>query len=433
MSRDKLLKKAKDIKWEFWVDRPYPPFISTLLFAGHGKEYSDRVKLYGFGNPALLYQLPFVYYPKKSFENNLKNLEKYFKSSSIFTISRLLAELHKKNKQEILLLVKDKKMDPIIKLDRVGEVLRTYCPFLWITRVLEAYYEKKMLEHVPKYIKKDLQKFIAEASTPNKVKVYGKMIKMLESGVEVEKVHKKFAWMKSRDGFTDFYTPLELVEIRKHIKKENAQQKNSSVIPKPLKELFSEVKELVFLRTDRTDKYYESMALVRPIFEEVANCMKVSFKDLAGYDARSIVSGKFESFSGPYSYLYIGKNEIVQNEPVVSSLLNFGKEEEINGKIAFNGLVRGRVKIVKHPSEIEKVKKGNILVCQMTFPSFIGAMQKAAAFVTDEGGLTCHAAIIARELKKPCIIGTKVATQILKDGDLVEVDANNGVVKIIKS
>jgi pyruvate,water dikinase len=52
--------------------------------------------------------------------------------------------------------------------------------------------------------------------------------------------------------------------------------------------------------------------------------------------------------------------------------------------------------------------------------------------VTDEGGVTCHAAIVAREMKKPCIIGTKIATKVLKDGDLVEVDANKGVVKILK-
>jgi len=56
-------------------------------------------------------------------------------------------------------------------------------------------------------------------------------------------------------------------------------------------------------------------------------------------------------------------------------------------------------------------------------------MKKAVAFVTDEGGITCHAAIISREMKKPCIIGTKIATRALKDGDLVEVDANKGVVR----
>ena len=59
-------------------------------------------------------------------------------------------------------------------------------------------------------------------------------------------------------------------------------------------------------------------------------------------------------------------------------------------------------------------------------------MQRASAFVTDEGGITCHAAIVAREMRKPCIVGTRVATRVLKDGDIVEVDANSGIVRIIK-
>ena len=65
----------------------------------------------------------------------------------------------------------------------------------------------------------------------------------------------------------------------------------------------------------------------------------------------------------------------------------------------------------------------------MTFPSFIAAMEKAAAFVTDEGGILCHAAIVSREMNKPCVIATKIATKIFKDGDLVEVDADKGVVR----
>lgn len=68
----------------------------------------------------------------------------------------------------------------------------------------------------------------------------------------------------------------------------------------------------------------------------------------------------------------------------------------------------------------------------MTTPDFVPIMKRASAFVTDEGGITCHAAIVSREMKKPCIIGTKIATQVLKDGDLVEVDADKGVVKILE-
>ena len=68
----------------------------------------------------------------------------------------------------------------------------------------------------------------------------------------------------------------------------------------------------------------------------------------------------------------------------------------------------------------------------MTSVDFIPLMTRASAFVTNEGGVTSHAAIVSREMNKPCIIGTKIATHILKDGDLVEVDADKGVVRILK-
>ena len=78
------------------------------------------------------------------------------------------------------------------------------------------------------------------------------------------------------------------------------------------------------------------------------------------------------------------------------------------------------------------MRKGDVLVATMTKPDCVGAMKKAAAIITDEGGITCHAAIVARELGIPCIIGTKIATQVLRDGDEVEVDANKGTVTILK-
>lgn len=109
------------------------------------------------------------------------------------------------------------------------------------------------------------------------------------------------------------------------------------------------------------------------------------------------------------------------------------KVNSINGQSASQGIVSGRVKIILTIKDIHKVSWGDILVSPMTRPDFVPAMKKAAAFITDEGGITCHAAIVSREMKKPCIIGTKIATQVLKDGDLVEVDANNGVVKLLKN
>ena len=107
-------------------------------------------------------------------------------------------------------------------------------------------------------------------------------------------------------------------------------------------------------------------------------------------------------------------------------------QELIKGTSACQGYVEGVVRKIISTDKINTLKRGEILVTSMTTPEFLPAMKKASAFITDEGGITCHAAIVAREMKKPCVIGTKVATKVLKDGDSVVVDANKGVVRIVK-
>lgn len=102
------------------------------------------------------------------------------------------------------------------------------------------------------------------------------------------------------------------------------------------------------------------------------------------------------------------------------------------GKIACRGIRKGIIKIIYTKIDLSKVKRGDILVTEATVPDYDPVMQKVGAIVTDLGGLTSHAAIVSRELGIPCIVGTKVATKVLKDGDLVEVDANKGLVKILK-
>ncbi len=124
-------------------------------------------------------------------------------------------------------------------------------------------------------------------------------------------------------------------------------------------------------------------------------------------------------------FLSTEKKEIVQHKEEI-------KEKEIKGVIAQPGKVKGKARIVLSHKEVYKVGQGDILVTKMSTPDFLPAMKKAAAFVTDIGGITSHAAIIAREMQKPCIIGTKIATKVLKDGMEIEVDADKGIVKILK-
>lgn len=131
---------------------------------------------------------------------------------------------------------------------------------------------------------------------------------------------------------------------------------------------------------------------------------------------------------------------ILQSRPI-TTLKEVSEEEEsemneqpekltplVRGLAASPGIGRGKVKMIKDVSEINLVEDGDILVTAMTNPDMVPAMRKAAAVVTDEGGRTCHAAIVSRELGIPCVVGSNTATSTLKEGQFITVDATRGVV-----
>lgn len=105
---------------------------------------------------------------------------------------------------------------------------------------------------------------------------------------------------------------------------------------------------------------------------------------------------------------------------------------EIRGKAACGGKAVGRAKIISRLDSLPRVNHGDVIVSPMTSPDFMSAIRRCVAIVTDFGGITCHAAIVSREFNIPCVIGTKNATEKISDGDLVEVNADNGIVKVIQ-
>lgn len=109
-----------------------------------------------------------------------------------------------------------------------------------------------------------------------------------------------------------------------------------------------------------------------------------------------------------------------------------GKSAGLKGQVAFPGTITGKAKIINSQNDFHKMKKGDILVAPNTRPEYVPIMKLAGAIISEEGGITCHSAIVSRELKIPCIVGVQGATDNLKDGDIIEVDANKGIVKKIK-
>lgn len=144
-----------------------------------------------------------------------------------------------------------------------------------------------------------------------------------------------------------------------------------------------------------------------------------------------VLPGYFETFTGPHGVTFTDYNRLlpkylspgrIRPEPAGEAVLH--------GAIAMPGRTHGSVRIISEDAiESADFPVGAILVCDNTSPRYLPLMRKAAAIITNRGGILSHAAIVSRELGIPCIIGTKTATKVLKDGDGVEVDANFGFVK----
>ena len=125
---------------------------------------------------------------------------------------------------------------------------------------------------------------------------------------------------------------------------------------------------------------------------------------------------------------------IVQTRPIttIKGRIDKDSSKELEGEVILEGLAAspgiasGKIKIVEEMSDLSKIKKGDILVTKMTNPDMVVTMQRSSAIITDEGGLTAHAAIVSREMGIPCIVGTQEATTLLKDGETITIDGYNG-------
>lgn len=129
-------------------------------------------------------------------------------------------------------------------------------------------------------------------------------------------------------------------------------------------------------------------------------------------------------------YIYFGELYVTNDydkwfqEKNISVMHN--EESSLKGDVAYPKSVKGKVCIIYSEKDFDKFEKGDILVTPMTVPKFMKVIKMANGIITDEGGITCHASIIARELKIPCVVGCKNATKVLKDGDFVRIDGATG-------
>lgn len=177
----------------------------------------------------------------------------------------------------------------------------------------------------------------------------------------------------------------------------------------------------------KAEKYLQTMVA----FLHVADGERrvVLSKELNATFAHDYLCGYFESVDSEFGTWFIDYNRLLGEQYKDFKIRTDKTSADLAGFTGNGGKAIGNVRIIT--SHEENLHEGDILVCDMTTPAFVPLMQKAQAIITNRGGILCHAAIIARELKIPCIVGTEKATEVLKDGDRVEVDATNGTVRIL--
>jgi phosphohistidine swiveling domain-containing protein len=299
-------------------------------------------------------------------------------------------------------------------------------------------------------------------TAPEELSFYQQEELDLQKSKNINNHQKKFFWLKNSYAGTQV-PPLQFFAERKKELKPNLEQllkvrikqvkekkldvRNKYKLPPEIIKIAEALSEGVAWQDERKKYIFISLhykeILLREVmkrkgykFNDLLNCSTKEIIELAqGKDLKPIIkkrNNNFGFFCRPGRVEFLSRPETNRYWEIYAEDKVSGKISSIKGIVASSGrerIIQGRVKIVADPAKQIKFNQGDILVAPMTSPEYIFLMKKARAIITDTGGLTSHAAVVSRELNIPCIVGTKIATKIFKDGDLVEVDADKGIVK----
>ena len=480
------LESIQESDLTYFGERAEPPFGSSAIISGMQNRELSR-SLLGLETIVRWLQVNHYFY---QFAGDLLEIEAEVKNKFDVSNNQYINSLIEQCLQagdklrEVSLLfrkyVGDKSADKKVLADAIlvySRALSHYTVFYQIT-----FFERPLVEFAEELVKKytankeEAQKLYdtisvadrlttAEYEQDDFLRLAG--IREEELPIVAENHAQKYGWLGVRYFIGDAWTKetvlkrleginktkaLHELEIRLAHRKEREQkiEKAISSFSVQDKHVVDIIRKVVYLRTQRGDFVHESAAIVRPVLDKIAQLLNISYEGLICLSADEVST----ALKGEFDYVSHVKNRlenfliyhvqgdeyrILEGAEVVSFVqshpfLDMTKDAvtEFSGKTGYAGCARGTVKIIKTGKDVEKFERGDILVTTMTTSNLLPALEKASAFVTDEGGITCHAAIMAREMRKPCVVGTKNATHVVKDGDIVEVNADTGVVKIVK-
>ncbi|MFH0971733.1 MAG: PEP-utilizing enzyme [Candidatus Micrarchaeota archaeon] len=341
--------------------------------------------------------------------------------------------------------------DILIKYSDFNQAAYEFCQFLFspwaVIYCIEPEIHKKMPESIDKIIALD---------EPIE---YQKM-KMELRGTSAKKLSEKYGWLNVYNPCDEPYSVKEFERMKAEFKEEsleagigkmrengeNFERLAGTIGDEALKRKVGIVHKYAYLKTERIDTWKRLMFLLRGFYAYIAEeSGKISLKDSCNLSTSEAIGFlkegklppsaelKLRSQNKALYYFYNKKIEVLYEweeiqriDKRLESIRNF---DEVKGMPACKGNVEGKARIIRHTDDLKKFREGEVFVAKYTFPSYTPYMAKSAAIITDDGGITSHAAIISREYGIPCVVGTKHATKIFRDGDFVSVDAYSGVVK----
>ena len=472
------INSVLDRQWEFYVNRKFCYLFES--FQQKAMSQSLHKKLLGFSLKINNYMIldGKEYYLDKEHERNLSIFEKLYQSDNKFFnkyVTKLFDIIKQTEEYTQSLKIKNFKTlsekDIAIELNNFEKyyltaIVPTFArpddflegKFLKLLNNLEisSKQQQQILTSVASYPKDYPQLSYIEAI--KSLKTISKM-SLNNISAELDEHIKKFSWMKGPlcpklQKFSKSEYLKDIVELKKREQTKDKHKniehsiellKNNSEILN----LYNNIRDFIYLRTKLSETSdYLFYTFRTSLLKEIRMRLHLSDKEIVGLgidEIKRIFKGSnipIDAIHGRLNCFALIKSDKTWVEYSGFDAKNFISkfnqknkakkvllQNELHGQVATEGYAVGKVKIIKNINDVVKVELNDIIVSSMTTPEFTSAIEKAAGFITDEGGITCHAAIISREFNIPCIVGTKNATTVLKDGQKVELDAFHGIVK----
>ncbi len=349
-------------------------------------------------------------------------------------------------------------------------------PFLNSVLILDGILRKeisKLLLNDLKIIKDEKQNvLLSELIIPKKKSFFVQEIEALEKialriknnpkaniKTDINLFLNKFAWMPSIAYIGEFQTEDSVLKRVKELAKEDLEDKFNQTRKlkeetkknynlafsriggsKKLVEYIDLARECLYLVTYRLDVFFMVYFYVYPMFREIGERLNLNPDQVVFLTGDEIINSlegsqqvdKKEIVERTKGYLLIkiGRNIKIQTKGRIKTKPTSQLHKtSVNGVVANRGRAEGKARIIMGVEDMGKVKSGDILISPMTELQYVPVMSRVSGIITDFGGMLCHAAIVSREFGIPCLVGTKNATKVFKDGDLVELNAYEGIAR----